>query len=274
MKAVKRIFDFYLSSSIHVALNVVALCLVSIFEHQLSFNYYFLVFIFFGSITAYNFVKYAGIAGLHHRSLAKNLQLIQVFSFVCFLALLYTVFFQEVKVLIACGGLGLLTLFYAIPFFKEGKNLRAVPGLKILIIALVWAGVTVLLPFLQQSSIPVVDFSVEFLQKLLFILFITIPFEIRDFPYDAPGLATIPQQIGVKRAKILGYLGLVMVLVLEIFHSEIELQNMISLVLVLGLSGFLLYKTKIKQGAYFSSFWVEAIPMFWLVVNCLVRYRY
>ncbi len=274
MRVGKRVFDFYLNSSTHVALNVVALSLVTIFEYRLRIDYYFLAFLFFGTITGYNFVKYAGLAGLHHRSLAKNLRLIQIFSFFCFLAFIYTIFFQEFKVLIACGGLGLLTLFYAIPFLKERKNLRAVPGLKILIIALVWAGVCVLLPFLQYNKLSSVDFGVEFLQKLLFIVAITIPFEIRDIPYDAPGLATLPQQIGVSKAKLAGYLVLIVVLGLEFFHAEMRFQNIISLMMVLSLSGFFLYKSKVKQGAYFSAFWVECIPLFWLVIYGLLSYFY
>ena len=84
MKVLRRLFDFYINSSIHVALAVTSLVMVTLYEFELPLDFALVGFLFFGTITGYNFVKYAGVAGLHHRSLAKSLQAIQVFSFLCF----------------------------------------------------------------------------------------------------------------------------------------------------------------------------------------------
>ena len=76
MNILKKIIDFFLNASIHVALAVYAFLRISefyfVFSYQKNLDY----FIFFGTITGYNFVKYAGVAKLHHRSLTSDLKII------------------------------------------------------------------------------------------------------------------------------------------------------------------------------------------------------
>src|SRR5690606_15236470 len=89
MRVLKNIFDFYINSSIHVAIGVVSLAVVTCLHFGFPLEVELLSFIFFGTISGYNFVKYARIARLHHRSLARNLRWIQIFSFFCLIALGY-----------------------------------------------------------------------------------------------------------------------------------------------------------------------------------------
>ena len=63
MNALKRIFEFYINSSIHVALAVLSLVLITVLEFNLKLPNSYWYFVFFGTITGYNFVKYAPIAG-------------------------------------------------------------------------------------------------------------------------------------------------------------------------------------------------------------------
>ena len=74
MKFWKKAFDLYINSSFHVGLALVAFTLVTIMEFGLSPDFDLLMFVFFGTITSYNFVKYAGIAKLHHPSLVTESQ--------------------------------------------------------------------------------------------------------------------------------------------------------------------------------------------------------
>ena len=112
MKFLKTVFDFYIYASIHVAIAVI--CLVRITELYLNLPYdkNLLIFIFLGTITGYNFVKYAGVAKLHHKSLTSGLQIIQVFSFICFLALCYYAFLIPVKTLLFGVPFIVLTAWY------------------------------------------------------------------------------------------------------------------------------------------------------------------
>ena len=84
MTFLKKILNFYINASIHVSLAVYSLVRVTELYFNLPYNEALDYFIFYGTITGYNFVKYADVAKLHHRSLTRNLKLIQIFSFICF----------------------------------------------------------------------------------------------------------------------------------------------------------------------------------------------
>ncbi len=271
MKYLKNAFELYINSSIHVSFAVVALSLVTYLEYDMDVDLNLLVFTFFASVTGYNFVKYAGIAKLHHLSLATNLRVIQIFSLMSFLALLFYVFKLNSTVLLAAGILGLFTLFYAVPLSRNGKNLRSLPGLKIFIIALVWAGSTVLLPLINGHKYLGLEVIVDFIQRLLLVVILTLPFEIRDLEFDKEALGTIPQKIGVFRTKVFGTFLLVLIFFIELLQKSFESDGFLALsILLLGL-GFFLWGAKKRQSKYYSAFWVEALPMLYLGVYLLFK---
>ncbi|WP_027880245.1 membrane protein [Mesoflavibacter zeaxanthinifaciens] len=272
MKIVKQLLDFYINSSIHVALAVYALSWITLLVFNLPYDENILYFNFYATITGYNFVKYFGIAKWHHRSLAKWLKVIQVFSFFSFLLMLFYAFRLEPKVIFVLIGLGLITFLYAIPFWPkqmyldEHQNLRQISGLKVYIIAAVWAFTTVVLPILNNNQELETKVWITVLQNFVFVLALMIPFEIRDLKYDSIKLATIPQQIGVKKTKILGVLLLLFFLGLNVFKEEILIHFLYKEVIVaFVLMLFILFSTK-HRNKYYASFWVEALPILWLLL--------
>ena len=270
MKYLKNAFELYINSSIHVSLAVVAFTLISFLHYDQEIDEELVFFIFFASITGYNFVKYAGIAKLHHLSLARNLRLIQIFSFFSFIALVYFTFQMPVRVLIATAVLGLFTLFYAVPFLGENKNLRSLPGLKIFIIAVVWAGTTVLLPVINAEGILGTEILVDFIQRLMLVVVLTLPFEIRDLRYDDESLGTIPQRLGVFMTKVFGLLLTFLIFSAELIQSSFSSSRFLALTVILLLSGIMLWKAGRDQKRYYCSFWVEAVPVFYLGVYWII----
>lgn len=264
MKFFGNLRDLYISSSVHVAFAVVAFSILTYFEYGVKVDRKLLVFIFLGTVTGYNFVKYAGVAGLHHLSLTKNLRLIQVFSLFCFLLLLFYVFQQSAEVILVAGILGLFTVLYALPVFKGGANLRSVNGLKVFVIATVWAGVTVLMPLVNSKGVEIQDIIISFFQRLLIVVALMLPFEIRDLKFDEASLGTIPQRLGVGRAKYLGIGLLISVCLLELLKSDLLLVNLLSLFIFSAVTGVFIKVSQVFQKKYFASFWVEALPIIWL----------
>ncbi len=255
-----------------MALAVYALSWITLLVFNLPYDENILYFNFYATITGYNFVKYFGIAKWHHRSLAKWLKVIQVFSFFSFLLMLFYAFRLEPKVIVALTGLGLITFLYAIPFWPkqmyldEHQNLRQISGLKVYIIAAVWAFTTVVLPILNNNQELETKVWITVLQNFVFVLALMIPFEIRDLKYDSIKLATIPQQIGIKKTKILGVLLLLFFLGLNVFKEEILIQFLYKEVIVaFVLMLFTLFSTK-NRNKYYASFWVEALPILWLLL--------
>ena len=263
MTVLKNLFNFYLNASIHVAFAAYAFLRITEFYFDLQYNENLDYFVFFATITGYNFVKYAGVAKLHHRSLTESLKAIQVFSFFCFLAMCYYAYQISVKTLFFSAPFALLTLLYAIPLLSGfEKNLREISHLKIVVVALVWTGFTVLLPIFDAEkplNFEVVTYSI---QRFLIIIVLILPFDIRDVKYDSISLQTIPQKIGIQQTKRLGIAFLVISLILEYLlstSSNVKTPFMLFFFLTI----LFLVRSKINQSKYYSSFWVEALPIVW-----------
>lgn len=272
MRALKTVFDFYINSSIHVAAAVVAMAYITYLEFAVSVDLNVLSFIGFASITGYNFVKYFGLAKFHHRSLSSKLKAIQIFSLLCFLVMCYFALQLNTQAIIVILIFGMVTFLYAIPllpnrfFIDKKKQLRSISGLKIYIIAIVWSGVTVFLPLINGDFGIHDDVILTAIQRFVFIILLMLPFEIRDLKYDNLKLATIPQRIGVRRTKVMGLVLSLFLLLLEYFKDDINIISLLSLVVIILLTLMFLKFSTVHQGKYYSAFWVESIPIWWLII--------
>ncbi|MFD2726754.1 hypothetical protein [Hyunsoonleella rubra] len=272
MSFLKQLFNFYINSSIHVALAVYALVWITLLKLGVDYNENLLYFIFYASITGYNFVKYFGIARFHHRRLADYLKWIQVFSFICFVLMCYYGFYLELKTLAVSLVMSVLTFLYAIPLSSNRRfTLRNINGLKVYVIAFTWAGVTVMLPVVELNLEMNADIVLMMLQRFLFIVVLMLPFEIRDLKYDTASLATLPQKLGIKGAKRLGVFLLALFFVLEFFKDETRLSYIFVMLVIAIITGIFVAFSKVSQGKYYSAFWVESLPIIWLGLLLLFR---
>lgn len=272
MRLFKHLLDFYINSSIHVAFAVYALCWITLQKFDIKYNESVLYFNFYGTITGYNFVKYFGIAKWHHRRLASWLKIIQAFSFFCFVLMCYYGLQLRFEAQIIVAIMGVITFMYAIPFLPKKwyldtqQNLRGISGLKVYIIAFVWSIVTVLFPVVNSEVTVDQDVIITFFQNFIFVIALMLPFEIRDLNYDSLKLVTIPQKIGVKRTKALGGVLLALFFFLEFFKNTIQTNYIITQFVVSTILVLLLLFTKKNNNNYYASFWVEALPIVWLIL--------
>jgi len=273
MQFLRHIFKFYINSSIHVALAVFSLSWLTLIELNINYNENILLFIFFATITGYNFVKYFGVAKFHHRRLTQKLKIIQVFSFICFVFLCYYMFQLErytIYIIVILGG---VTFLYTIPFlpkkilFDEAMNLRKISGLKIYVIAFVWSSATVVLPIIDSGIALDWNIMITAIQRFIYVLVVMLPFEIRDMGFDSIKLSTIPQQIGIRNSKLIGILLLMPFFFLEFFKDDISPISITALLVVSVLMAITVLLAKIDQSEYYASFWVEGIPIVWLLIT-------
>ena len=272
MQVLKQLLNFYINSSIHVGLAAFALTWVTLIQFELEYDANVLYFVFYASVTGYNFVKYFGVAKFHHRSLAGWLKAIQILSFVAFLALIYYAFMLKISTLILSTLLGLITFLYAIPilpqkyFIDDQKNLRQISGLKVYVIALVWTFATVIVPLINNDVEINTDVIIVSVQRFCYVLVLMLPFEIRDLNYDSLKLSTIPQKIGIKKTKLIGVFLLMLFLMLDYFKDElIGFEILATLIITFITLLFLLFSNK-NQSKYYSAFWVESLPIVWLCI--------
>lgn len=263
MSLIKKFFDFYLDASIHVALGIFSLAYVTALTLNISVPLELYFFIFFGSISCYNFVKF-GVEAEKYILVANTYQKnIQFFSFGCLLVAGYQLFFLSEKVFVGLLILAAITGLYALPVLPKNKNFRSFSGLKILIVATVWAGTTVILPAISQLDTISWNVKVETVQRFLFVLILLVPFEIRDLKYDNAALKTLPQRVGVKGAKMIGYGWTILFYLTTFLKTDLDSTNIIVKTILFLVLMLVIFKTELNQKKYFSSFWVEAIPLLW-----------
>ena len=269
MKLARQIFDFYIDSSIHVSLAVLSLQVVIMIKYCSVLNSELLSFTFFSTLFAYNFIKYAQHLIYSNNQISNKLKAI---VFISITSLFFSLFFSmklSLYELIIVLFSGIITFSYAIPFFlSSNSNLRGIKGIKIYIVGLVWTLIIVLLPleYFEYSSLYFI--LANFIQIYIYVLIAIIPFEIRDIDIDDKRLSTIPQKIGIKGTKILG-LGMILAFVL-IELLKISLFNINSMsfdfILVALLMTLLIFNANKKQKKYYSSFWVEGLPIIWATI--------
>ncbi|MFD2532090.1 UbiA prenyltransferase family protein [Gracilimonas halophila] len=263
MKFIYAIFRFYIHSSIHVGLAVTCLAVVTVFEFGFVPEPTLLLFIFFGTIVGYNFVKYAGISNHHNLNITPHINLIRGFSILCVSGAGYFGLMLPMEVLIMAGVFGVLTLLYAIPLYKS-RNLRSLYGIKIFIIAIVWIGVSVLLPLEYHNLNFRPKVFYQCLEIFFFVIALTLPFEIRDLKHDKTDLGTLPQKLGVSKTKWLGVILLVISGIIAINQTYLADAHLYASLITFGLTLVLLMGAREEQGEFYASFFVESMPIVWL----------
>lgn len=271
MRLLKKIVDFYVFSNIHVGIAAACFAMVSMYNSRGEYMMYFSYYIFFSTVLAYHFIRVFENCECTFIAVSAYLkkQPIEVLS-VGIIAFLGTSFFgfkigfNALWILIPSA---FLTFWYAVPLFKykgERISLRNYPTVKMLSIALVWAMVTVLFPlqdYLTESRI-----WIEFVQRFFLIMALALPFDIRDLNKDELHLQTLPQKIGVLKAKRVGIQFLVLFFILSFFKFPLSANTILIELVIFILSLLLLVKTKPIQSKYYTAFWVESIPIIWLFI--------
>lgn len=272
MRILRKVFNFYIDGSIHVGLSCFALVMMTQNMFHIKGDYWIGYFVFFGCILGYNFVKYEGLVRAKNK-IGRKLKSILILSFLSLLAVGFCFFQLQRITQIVSVVVFILTLLYTLPFFPNRRNARNWAGVKIYIVALCWVGVTVVLPVLNSGISITSDFYFKCIQRFILIFVLILIFEIIDLAKDDPHLKTVPQQIGVKRTKNLGYILLMIFCALEFFNSNLNfqflpLQLLLIFVIAILVALFLFFVNETRY-QYYTSFWVESVPIFWWLLLLL-----
>jgi len=268
MLIIKKSFDFYIKSSFHLGICVICLYLVNVLKHDIEVDYLIITFLFSSTIIVYNFIKYG--YNLQNYSTAKNsvLKMIQFLSFFCGFALIYTLFFLKFYTLLFGTFLFFICILYVFPVGNSKLNFRNLSKVKLFLVAFCWSASTVFLPLIE-NGLNNYYFTLIFSFQIFFLVIIyTIPFEIRDLHKDSIELQTIPQIFGIKKSKNICYYLIIVFSLLSFINSGFG-ANFLSDVILSIILFFIVYITKKNQSKYFSSFWVESVPIYWLLVCVL-----
>ncbi|RPD99552.1 hypothetical protein EGM88_03120 [Aureibaculum marinum] len=268
MPTLKKIIDFYIFSNIHVGLAVFCLVKITLLSYGNNSNL-IAFFCLFSTITSYNLIRIFRVEEVQpwfFRFIKNNKLLIILLTIFSCIVCFFLIFSFTLNTILWLLPFALITLFYVNPFSFKNKNfsLRYIALIKLFLIAISWAVVTVIIPLVQHSINLGFNEIVITVQRFLFVVSITIPFDIRDMSYDTKNLKTLPQTIGISKSKVFGLVFLMLFLGLEFIKTPIYTEQLQIHFFISVLALFFLLKSTENQNEYYSAFFVESLPIIWL----------
>lgn len=265
MSLIKKCFSFYVFANIHVGLAAFCLTKITMTVYKIE-NDSLAYFVFFSTILSYNYIRVVRLDRINSMIgnwIRSNKLSLIILNSLCLIAIIYLSLFFNFSDLLVLLPFFVLSVFYVMPLSSKIKGFRQIPGLKLLIISFAWAGVTVYFPLFVAQLLESEGVWIMFFQRLVFIMAITIPFDIRDTRLDLPDLKTLPQLIGVGNSKALAILLIFVFEFLEFYRiTDLGVSFIVtSIVSIFSIS--LILGAGERQNRFYSSFWVESIPILW-----------
>lgn len=221
MRRLNNIFDWFIYSNLLIAFSAAAQVVLSYCILNIPFNIYVVLLEWSSTLLLYNFSLWLSMPKAKGTSPYPRTQWYFKYKYfnlslsvIAFLIFGYSSLQLHSYLFMLLGLIAFLSLGYSLPIIHSKKGyitLRQVVGLKVFLIALVWSLSAVGLPVVEYiAKGGVVDMKAAVIWAALvfmFILGITLPFDIRDMKQDALyNLKTLPHLIGEQSSKRLCYL--------------------------------------------------------------------
>jgi hypothetical protein len=273
----KKLFHFFFSHSIFIAICAVGLCYETNIVLGIKVNIYLLAFVFFSTITAYNFYwilsKY--YFSINVKGFLKNNA---SFFLVALVGALGTLFFFQIQPLnfTVVYISFLLTLLYSAPLwpFPSFKKLQQFGFLKTILLSFSWAFVTCVLPVSNEALLSSNKFLLFFVSRFSFMLILCFIFDKRDEKIDKMhGLHTLATDINRNADKKIFFFFLLCYLIsaCSFFYLQKETEQFFS-TLIISVLLYYTYRRSLKtQGYLFYYFWVDGMMLISVFINLLFK---
>ncbi len=264
-----EILDFYLYSSIHIALAATLFILQTYILLDTEIDLHYLAFIFSSTTFLYTLHNLLGVYTPQEEVIRDKLNtlrkmkglliaMIVVFGIIS----TYTFFNLTFNEIIAILLFAFISIWYVIPLF--GKRLRDYPIIKIFMVSLVWAAIATLIP-LYHGDIDMSTRLIIFFEKYFFIFAIVIPFDIRDIEFDCSNkVKTIPNKYGIKASIYLALISLLFSILLTLFLIKTgTYQGKQGVAVILGyfITGYFVIQSKNKKNDYYFTGLIDGLPI-------------
>ncbi len=212
----RRFIEFIVFSNIWIAFLAAGLTFNTYIINQLPIRIDVCILVFLATFSIYNLQRLVkhffkkNNYSKRHLWIYKNINILSIFVLLSSLGsvfLFFTLF--SIQDFLFLLPFSLVSGLYAVSLFSNQRALRDLPFLKIFLISITWAVTTVIIPFLQTELTFSTSIIGQFIFTFLFIIAITIPFDIRDIDLDDQKTKTLPQVLGAKKAIYASYMLLV-----------------------------------------------------------------
>lgn len=285
-KYLRQSIDLLLFSNIFIALCAVAQGLVTYQLLKVEPDIYVLGLLFSSTLALYNFSIFLSKPKNHEDSISARVgwilshyRLLITISIIAVFSIIPISLFLSTSSKILLSTLALISLAYYLPLFSiqdKKISLRNIPGIKLFLIASVWALSCVLIPILemednQKIAVTLNDTILLIAKRFLFFAAIAVPFDIRDLYQDKfYELKTIPVLFGERWALLIcqGFLGTYLIL-LFLFKEQFD-SNFFGLTLSTLLTGWLIFKSNWEKNEYYYFLFLDGtmILQFLMLLLC------
>ncbi len=278
----RRFFLRIAHSNAYLPIPILAMVLATyMLLGDFNFDYFYLGFLSFSVLFLYPLHRVIGVNMTipveftkAQREVSKHPHISYAAIIVGFVGTVFFTFqlsFETIQLLVPLGVVSVAYSLPLIPTINGWKRLRDIPGIKIYAISIVVTLTTSTIPLLLMGSISNTDILLLGIQRFLFILAITIPFDIRDVVMDKRWkLKTIPLILGNEKAIKLAIILINFTLVIAIgqffmthlFGFEILLALLISNLWV----SYILSIFRENNTPLFNAFIVEGTMVFYFAM--------
>lgn len=268
MIILKKTFLFLLYSNFFVSLCVVALSLRTALTLDINVEHCFFYFLFFSTLFTYNFQRIIRISYKEYfsDSLNWNKSNYKLSLFICLISLVICfclVFSLNQTSLYFLIPLFFISFLYPLKSFSK-ISLREVPFLKIFLIAIVWTFVTTILVVTESNNVLSINLIPLLLDRFLFVLAITIPFDIRDLKFDKNEIKTIPMVFGIRGAKKIAFACLflsVFAVMYQYLFLDLSYYFFVSHALTCAIAFLFVKYSETSNKDFYFSFFVEGLSI-------------
>lgn len=261
----KTFIKYLIRSNIFVAICAASLAWQSILVVGQPINeIYEVLTVFLGTWFVYNMHRYVKKGTDHTGKWQIDSHVIYMLISAVFL--MPILFFIEQSALFLFIICAFITVTYSINVVRiKGKwrNLRQ-GFLKPISVVMMWSILTVVFPLSNQSVLSS-EILLLLLERFLFLMAITLPFDLRDMSIDEKeGVRTIPLIIGWRKTINMSIMFIVLFAITAFVTYILKMQNIYVLLAYLGsalITFFAVHKTKPERNVLHYAFTLEAMSL-------------
>jgi len=270
-KSLIKILDFYLYSSVHVAVSVAFFILQTYLLLNIKIDTHYIVFIFSSTIFLYSLHNVLGLYIHENKIFRDKLSIINKMKYPLFFLIVlsgigssFCFFHLTLMEIASLAAFAFISIWYVLPIFGNRKRLSDYPIIKIFMVSLVWAAIAVLIP-LVETNINLTTKALIFIEKFMFIFALVIPFDIRDIEFDnSRSVKTIPILLGKRKSIILALfaISISITIALYLYSIKIYASNLI-IPIILGylFSSIIVALSENKSKDYYFTGFVDGLPI-------------
>lgn len=258
-----KLYQLYVYGSFHISICALALTWFHYKAINVHPDHIYLAFVFCSTFLTYSLHRYVGVKKVENPE--------QQGRFVIAARYRSHILFYCLIAAIICGWMflclsrpcqigsvltALISLAYVLPIFPRKKRLRDYGYIKIFLVGITWTAVTLVVPWWPQ--LPIAQLSIPAIVCILYIIAITLPFDLRDAQVDgSQGVASIAQSLGRKSTLRLALIGIGIAVVLSglqwfLFEDTFRVYSL-TMIVSLPIIAFLLYLHKeTRSDSYYS----------------------